>query len=89
MWFKYHFVRALPTDARELELLAQELGVSLFETAAGGAGITATNTYEVQKRIMEALRYRRESWTWLFAFIAALASFASALAAWIAAGHSN
>lgn len=88
MWVKYLF-KKLPSTDTDLERLAEQLGVSLFESASSGAGRTATNTYEVQKRIMEYVRYRRESLTWLFALIAALAALASSIAAWVSASHSH
>lgn len=88
MWVKYIF-KKLPSNDSELEMLAQKLGVSLSETASSGGGRTATNTHEVQKRIMEFLRYRRESLTWLLALIAAISSMASAVAAWVAVSISN
>lgn len=81
--FRYLF-RKLPTDAGELERLAEKLGVSLFNTAVTKHGQTGTDTYEVQRRIRETIREWRDSWLWLFALIATAASFLSALAAWTA-----
>jgi hypothetical protein len=77
-----YLFRRLPTDAAELEHLAQRLGVSLFGTAEGGAGHTGLNTYEAQRRIREVLRHRLDSWLWIVAFLSAIASVFSALAAW-------
>ena len=81
--FCYLF-RKLPTEAGELENLAEELGVSMFNTAVTGAGHTGPDTYEVQRRIREAIRDWRDGWLWLLAFISAIVSVLSALAAWTA-----
>lgn len=62
MSIKYFFL-ALPTEGGQLEQLANQLGVSQFGTAVNGAGRTAPDTYGLQKRIMEQLRFRRDSWT--------------------------
>ena len=64
----------------QLERIASELGVSLQETY----GQRSLNEPELQRRILEALRFQRDSWLWLLALIAALTSLASALAAWVA-----
>lgn len=40
--------------------------------------------YELQRRVIEAKRARREQWLWLLAVISAIASVVSALAAWAA-----
>lgn len=74
----------LPTAAADLEKLADELGVSMFDTAVTKYGKTGTNTYEVQRRIRDAIKDWRGSWLWLLAFISAVASALSALAAWMA-----
>ena len=74
----------MPSDEKQLESIATSLGVSLFGTAITAAGHTGYDTYELQKRIMDVVRYRRDSWMWLLAVIAAFASLASALAAWVA-----
>lgn len=83
MWIKYLFSQ-LPSDERQLESIATSLGVSLFGTVVTSAGHTGYDTYELQKRIVDAVRYRRDSWMWFLAVIAAFASLASALAAWVA-----
>ena len=59
-------------------------GVSMFNTAETKHGQTGTNTYEVQRRLREAIKDARDSWLWLLALVSALASLASALAAWTA-----
>jgi hypothetical protein len=87
-WIIYLF-RRLPTDAGELEQLANRLGVSLFATLEGGRGPTVMNTYEVQRRIREWLRHRLDSWLWLVAFLSAAASVFSAAAAWWVVLHSK
>ena len=81
--FRYLF-RKLPTEAGELEKLAEELGVSMFNTAVTGAGHTGLDTYEVQRRIREAISDWRGCCLWLLAFISAIVSVLSALAAWTA-----
>jgi hypothetical protein len=79
-----YLVRSLPTDAAGLEHLAMDLGVSLFATAEGGGGHMGINTWEVQRRIQETLRHRRDSWLWLIALASAVAPVVSACAAWTA-----
>lgn len=81
--FRYLF-RKLPTEAAELEALAAKLGVSMFNTAVTKFGHTGTDTYEVQRRIREAIKDWRDGWLWLLAFISAVVSVLSALAAWTA-----
>ncbi len=80
-----YFFKKLPTDAREIEILAEKLGVTLFGTGVSGGGITGTDVYEVERRIREALSDARNSWLWLLAIASAMASVFSALAAWRAA----
>lgn len=81
--WRYLF-RQIPTDAAALEQLANDLGVSLFETVTGDGRHVGLNTYEVQRRLQEALRHRRDSWLWPIALASAVASIVSALAAWTA-----
>ncbi len=57
---------------------AKKLGVSLSEI--GGP----ENWAELQKRVMEAKRFSRESKAWIVALISAIASVISAIAAWCA-----
>ena len=83
--WRYFFGCPLPSDAGELEGLADRLAVSMTGTARSFAGRTATDTSIVQERIREAIRFRRDGWLWLLAVLAALASVASACAAWVAA----
>ncbi|MGH9424877.1 MAG: hypothetical protein ACRD2L_01000 [Terriglobia bacterium] len=79
--FCYLF-RKLPTDDAKLDGLAQELGISMFNTAVTKNGRTGTDTYEVQRRIRENIKDWRDSLLWLIAVIAATASVFSAVAAW-------
>lgn len=80
MFLKYLLPgRKLP-QGEELERVATELGVSLHETY----GSRTLNEPELQRRILEAIRAQRDSWFWLLVLISALASLASALAAWVA-----
>ena len=78
MWFRW-LCRKLPTDARELEGVAVNLGVSLF-----GTGTTHPDTNEMQRRIMDHIRFRKDGALWLIAILSALSSLVSALAAWFA-----
>jgi len=67
----------------ELEKQAQELGVS----AIGGRDMSAAGTVlepELQRRVMEAERARREERLWLVALFSAIASAISAAGAWCA-----
>ena len=57
---------------------AAKLGVSLSEI--GGP----ENWAELQKRVMEAKRFQRDSRLWLVALASAVASIVSASAAWYA-----
>ena len=73
----------LPKEEREIKLrsLAQDLGCNLDSTyLENGRHLTE----EVIRRIREAARTYRESCLWLIAILSALASVASALAAWYA-----
>jgi len=57
---------------------AEDLGVSLSEI--GGP----INYAELQKRVMEAKRFQRDSRLWAVALASAIASILSAAAAWYA-----
>lgn len=76
------FLRRVPTRERLTET-AKKLGVSM-DALYSGTGIL--DEPELQRRVLEASRARRESWLWLLAFLSALASVASAAAAWVAIG---
>ena len=71
-----------------LEQRARQLGIDiegdLITTSASGRHRRAPD-YELQRRIIEAERSRRESQLWLMALISALASVASAVVAAILA----
>ena len=86
-----YLFRKLPSEAGDLEELARRLRVSLFNSEVTKYGKTGTDTYEVQRRILESLRHRRDSCLWLLALLSALAAVCSAAAAWwavfIATGH--
>ena len=77
-----HFFKKLPADEQGLEDLAQQLGVSMFNTQEEKFGRSGMNIYEVQRRIREAIADAKGSWLWLLAFLSAVASVLSALAAW-------
>ena len=79
-----YLFRKLPTESPELDKLAEKLGISMFNTAVTKHGQTGTDTYELQRRIREALKAWKDGWLWLLAFISAVASVLSALAAWAA-----
>ena len=77
-------LRKLPTGDR-LYSMAQGLGVSLAEL---GDAHGNTSEPELQRRVLDASRARRDSWLWLFALVSAIAAAVSALAAWsIARAH--
>lgn len=80
---KYFFMR-LPDNAAQLERIAQELNVSLFNTQVEKFGKSGMDTYEVQRRIREALSHARDSSLWAIALLSAIASVFSAIAAWLA-----
>jgi len=67
---------------RELIEEAKRLGVSLEHTKNRDGSLREG---ALQARVREAKRARRESALWLIAFISAIASLFSAIAAWIAA----
>ena len=74
----------LPCELKEVKIreLANELGAPLGSTYIMESGKHLTE--EVVRRIHEAARAYRESYLWLIAFLSALASLASAIAAWCA-----
>ena len=71
--------RKIPNDLGSLESMAMELKVSL-----AGTGVNPPDTYEMQRRIREAISHSRSNLTWVIALVSALASVVSALAAWSA-----
>ena len=74
--------KRLPTDEIEVLKLAQELGVSTHGTLNPKTG--RSDIPELQTRIINAQRAKREGRLWWVALISAVASMFSALAAWIA-----
>jgi hypothetical protein len=73
-------MRKLPRGEK-LRKCAEKLGVSQDELGTE-SGLTSEPI--LQKRVIEALRSRREHTLWLIALISAIASVFSALAAWFA-----
>ena len=71
-------------QGNELEGLAEQLGVSQFNIWVTKDDKTGLDEAELQRRVLDCLRARREEALWLIALIAAAASFLSALAAWVA-----
>ncbi|MDO8950722.1 MAG: hypothetical protein Q8S43_08125 [Actinomycetota bacterium] len=69
-------------QGQELEARARELGVSLNYLVNPNSG--TSDEPELQRRVLEAERARRESWLWLVALLSAAASIVSAVAAWVA-----
>jgi hypothetical protein len=70
----YQFKR-IPTESRALERLAEELGVSMFNTVVTKFDKTIIDTYEVQRRIRENIKDWRDGSLWLLALLSAAASF--------------
>jgi hypothetical protein len=72
----------------ELEKRARQLGIDILgdgRSAGGGsmaAGPSRAPDYELQRRVQEAERSRRESWLWILAVISAIAALASAATAY-------
>lgn len=78
-------------QGEELRLRAVELGVDLegdprSRSTSGAAPIAAD--FELQRRVLEAERARRDSALWVIAVISAVASVLSALAALLAVARS-
>ena len=74
-------------EGDELEKRCLDLGIDIqgeriFQSANGR--FKRAGDYELQLRLSEALRSRRESRLWLLALISAIASVASAVAAFLA-----
>jgi len=64
---------------------AARLGVSLYGTFDG----SITNTAELQQRVWQAKREKRDARLWWIAVLSCVASVLSALAAWYAVVHSG
>ncbi len=74
-------IKEIDKRAIALRTLARDLGCSLSSTyTSDGKHIEE----EVIRRIQEAVRSKREPSLWLIAFISAIASTFSSLAAWFA-----
>ena len=74
-------------QGQELEQRARELGVDIQGQPRTGSSLGArprAEDHELQQRVIEAERAKRESRLWLLALISAVASVVSALAAWAA-----
>ena len=80
---KYYF-RKIPNDYETLKALAEGMDVSLTRAYYKSLSTPKPDTYEMQRRIREAISHAQNSWAWLLALISALASVFSALAAWVA-----
>jgi hypothetical protein len=71
----------------DLERRAQELGVDIQGdaiTQSSSGRRPRADDAELQRRVMDAERSVRESRLWIVAFVSAIASVISAIAAWIA-----
>jgi hypothetical protein len=74
-------------EGKQLEERARQLGIDvrgdlIFQSSIGRQPIAPD--YELQRRVIEAERAKREKWLWFLALISALASLVSACAAWLA-----
>ncbi len=73
-------------DELEKECKREGIDISGERVARSTSGrIPRATDYELQQRLIEARRSKRESWLWLLAVISAIASMLSAAAAWFAA----
>ena len=80
----FRFLKYKELRGRELEERAEELGVSLDETWDQAGGKAFLKEPELQRRVREAERARRDRNFWIVALISSIASACSAIAAWIA-----
>ncbi|MDR3557356.1 MAG: hypothetical protein P4L55_21585 [Syntrophobacteraceae bacterium] len=71
-----------PSKETDLRSLAAQLGCSLSSTVNPSTG--KHDEQEIIRRIQEAARSYRESYLWLIALTASVASVFSAIAAWSA-----
>jgi signal recognition particle subunit SEC65 len=79
-------MKKLPTG-KELEQLAEELGCDIQGdpiTQSHSGRHPRASDYELQKRVIEAQRSRREQGLWILALLSAIAAIISALTAIIA-----
>lgn len=73
-------MKKLP-QGKELEKYARKLGVSLHNQASPTTG---NDDAEIQRRVLEFLRHRRDNQLWLVAVFSSIAAMLSAAAAWYA-----
>lgn len=72
-------------QGQELRKSAKDFGVSLEGLPhPDQPHLTVLNDPEIQRRVMEAERHKREASLWLLALLSAAASIISAVAAWCA-----
>lgn len=76
-------MRKLPTG-EELKRQCRKLGVDITEVRYQSGHRIETGDDELQRRLIEAKRSRREQWLWIVALVSAIASALSAAAAWYA-----
>jgi len=78
-------------QGNKLKEQAEKLGVSSLGDRIRSDTSARHNVDEhvLQKRVLEAMRHRRDSWVWIIAVISSTASVISALAAWYAVGQNN
>jgi hypothetical protein len=74
-------------EGKQLEERARQLGVDIqgdliFQSSSGRS--PRASDYELQRRVMEAERAKREHLLWVVALVSAIASLMSAIAAWLA-----
>jgi hypothetical protein len=80
----FEFLKYRELRGKELEKRAEELGVSLDETWDVGGERPILKEPELQRRVREAERARRDRNFWIVALVSSIASACSAVAAWIA-----
>lgn len=78
-------MRAFPKKEEDLMALADKLGITRDSSATS----TGTDRLIIQARILAVLAERRNSGLWVIALLSAIASVASALAAWCAIAKSS
>jgi hypothetical protein len=74
-------------QGEELSQRARDLGIDIqgdARSSSSSGSAPRAPDYELQRRVAEAERSRRESSLWLMALISAVASVISAITAWIA-----
>ena len=71
-------------QGKELEEYARKIGVDISVHVNSSTNSIRASDHEIQRRIMEAQRSKREASLWLIALISAIASALSAITAIIA-----